>query len=131
MSFNDFIRLFELEREASSKKKELNLPDRVAQGEPVHHDDKLLTSEDQGTATSSRKYIASSPNSGDPFHAMETGGVVLRRNPRRMTLPARLQRRGRELPFLSPIQSEMSPVAVRPPSNDLTGIFLKEHEVTH
>lgn len=101
MSFDDFVRLFELERETSSKKQKLNVPD---------HD----------TSRTGAYNLESSPNPDNSFRTPETGNVVLRRNPRRMTLPARLQHRSKDLPFLSPIPSQ-SPVPMRPPSNDLTG----------
>lgn len=120
MSFNDFVQLFEREREASSKKQKLYLAD---QGTTTFKDH--CTSSSNGAV---KKYVESSPNSDD---AMDTGGVVLRRNSRRMTLPARLQKRGRELPFLSPIHSQTSPVAKRPPSNDLTGILHVSKYYTH
>lgn len=92
--------LFEHEREASSKKQKL----------------------DHSVASTPKQHTEPAPDSDDSFHGMDTGDVVLRRNSRRMTLPARLQKHSRELPFLSPIQSQPSPVSLRPPSNDLTGI---------
>ena len=110
VSFNDFVRLFEMEREGVSKKQNSSLVDQGG-----YHN------ETPNPYEGNRPANTSSPNNDSSFNALDTGGVVLRQNPRRMTLPARLQRYGRDLPFLSPIQSEMSPLAMRPPSNDLTG----------
>lgn len=69
--------------------------------------------------TASKKQKLSLPAATD-HQEHYTGEVVLRRNTRRMTMPARLQRH-RDLPLLSPIQVEGSPAAKRPPSSDLTG----------
>lgn len=94
VSFHDFVWLYELEQESTSKKQK-------------------LTSTNQTEAVQSPTSPAGiSYGSGD---------VVLRRNPRRMTMPARLHR-NRELSLLSPILSDNSPAEKRPPSNDVTGI---------
>lgn len=111
MCFDDFVWLFELESDATSKKQKLSVPGHQGMGESHYT---IPTG-------STPNYVESSPaKANDSLHEANTGEVVLRRNPRRMTMPARLQRH-RDLPLLSPIQAERSPATKRPPSNDLTG----------
>lgn len=119
MSFGDFVWLFELERETTSKRQKPNLPDVKAHSrtKPISPSEKHYTISTNSTS----RYTESSPTSpGNSFHEIDTGGVVLRRNQRRMTMPARLQRH-KDLALLSPIQPEGSLATKRPPSNDLTG----------
>lgn len=107
-----------MEREAASKKQKLD-------------SGRTLTSKGEGnkkpSPTKSHHTVDSdntaSPTSpSDTSYGDNTGGVVLRKNPRRMTLPSKLHRHGRDLSFLSPIKPEKSPAARRPPSSDVTGI---------
>lgn len=109
MSFDDFVWLFELEQESTSKKQKLN---------PLDLNDQSEASVSPSASPSENLHIESSPTSPNEMSYGE--GVVLRRNPRRMTMPARLNRHGRDLSLLSPI-SAYSSAGKRPPSNDLTG----------
>lgn len=100
MSFDDFVWLFELERESTSKKQKLT--GQTEEVQPPFYDESPPTSPTR----------------------VSYGGVdvILRKNQRRMTMPARLQRHGnRELSILSPITSHNSSAGKRPPSNDVTG----------
>ena len=103
MSFDDFMWLFELERESTSKKPKFSPQDLMDGSETTPHG----------------RYTESSPIS--PQKLPYGGGeVVLRKNARRMTMPARLQRHAKDFSMLSPIQQD-SPTRRRPPSNDVTG----------
>lgn len=105
MSFDDFKWLFELEDSASKK------PKLTSEGQ-------VRTQGNAAPSPGNRGIIASPATFNESFYSSNGGEVVLRQNPRRMTMPARLNRHGRDLSTISPITFQSGK---RPPSNDLTG----------
>ena len=109
MSFDDFMWLFELERETNSKKQKLIPRDQKA----IDISNKAYSS-DKHSSLINDSSASESLQFGSNFE-----GVVLRSNARRMTMPAKLQHRGQKMAFLSPISAR---TPKQPPANDLTGL---------
>ena len=94
-----------------SKKQKLSQPELVFQQVP----EASVTVQ----SPTNQKDINTSPTSPSDYKFGDSmGGVVLRHNRRRMTLPSTLRRYHTDISLLSPIQSH---VTKRPPSNDITG----------
>ena len=107
VSFDDFVWLFELERDSTENK---GRPEMVAV--------ESIPAETTNTVTSCSTPIS---KAGDSFQEVYAGEVILRRKPRRMTMPARIQN-SRGLPPLSPILAEQIPTGRHPLTSDPAGI---------
>ena len=126
VSFDDFVHLFEIEREATSKKPKLTTTSLEEQNRSSGDCETsiLMSPSDShyksAVETFSRN-MELSPNSPMGYQLEDSiGGVVLRHNRRRMTMPSKI-RPSNDISFLSPIQSGKSSAVKRPPSSDLTG----------
>ena len=107
MSFDDFKWLFELEDSASKDSK------LTSGGQ-----EQVNTHSNAAPSSGNREIVASAATSNESYYSSNGGEVILRHNARRMTMPARLNRHGRDLSTISPITFQSGK---HPPSNDLTG----------